>query len=55
MILLIVRYDGIMLVRMAWYTYDSVTTNRVDDDVVDNNIYAGCNGLYVLSDGKQYE
>ena len=39
-ILLIVLYDGVMLVRMTWYTDDSVTT--IHDDVVSLSV------LYML-------
>jgi len=35
---LIVSYDGVMLVRITWYTDDSVTTVRDDCSGVMNNV-----------------
>ena len=51
MMLLIVLYDGIVLVWMAWNTDDSVTTICDDDDVVIMSLsvlYAMCCGLCIV-------
>ena len=50
-IMLIVLYDGIMLVRMTWYTDDSVTT--IHDDIA-ISIVCRCDELCIVR-GEQYE
>jgi len=46
--LLIVLYDGGMLVWMTWYTDDSVTTIRDDDVVSLSVLYVECNEIYIV-------
>ena len=49
--LLIVLYDGVMLVGMSWYTYNSVTTVR-DDDVAFSIVCWVQWNIYILSAGN---
>ena len=45
---MIVFYDSVMLVRMTWYTDDSVTTIRDDDVVSLSVLYVECNEIYIV-------
>ena len=48
-ILLIVLYKGAVLVRMTWYTDDSVTTIHDDDDVVMMSVlYVRCHEYCIV-------
>ena len=45
---LIVVYNGTVLVGMTWYTDDSVPTIRDDDVVSLSVLYVGCDEIYIV-------
>ena len=48
-----ILYDGVMFVRMTWYTDDSVTTIR-DDVMLLSVLYVRCDEIYIVR-WEQYE